>query len=30
VRPELQPSIEPGHTFACWNPLPINAEATLP
>ncbi len=30
VRPELQPSVEPGHTFACWNPLPINAEATLP
>jgi peptide/nickel transport system ATP-binding protein len=30
VRPELQPSIEPGHTFACWNPLPVNAEATLP
>ncbi len=30
VRPELRPSIEPGHTFACWNPLPINAEATLP
>ncbi len=29
-RPELQPSIEPGHTFACWNPLPVNAEATLP
>ena len=30
VRPELQPSVEPGHSFACWNPLPINAEATLP
>jgi peptide/nickel transport system ATP-binding protein len=30
VRPELRPSVEPGHTFACWNPLPINAEATLP
>jgi len=30
VRPELQPSIEPGHSFACWNPLPINAEAVLP
>jgi ABC-type glutathione transport system ATPase component len=21
-----EPSIEPGHTFACWNPLPVNAE----
>jgi len=30
VRPELQPSIEPGHAFACWNPLPINTEAILP
>jgi peptide/nickel transport system ATP-binding protein len=30
VRPELQPSIEPGHSFACWNPLPINTEASLP
>jgi peptide/nickel transport system ATP-binding protein len=30
VRPELQPSIEPGHSFACWNPLPVNSEATLP
>ncbi len=29
-RPELQPSVEPGHAFACWNPLPVNAEATLP
>jgi peptide/nickel transport system ATP-binding protein len=29
-RPELRPSIEPGHAFACWNPLPVNAEATLP
>jgi oligopeptide/dipeptide ABC transporter ATP-binding protein len=29
-RPELQPSIEPGHTFACWHPLPVNSEATLP
>jgi oligopeptide/dipeptide ABC transporter ATP-binding protein len=29
-RPELRPSIEPGHTFACWNPLPVNSEATLP
>ena len=30
VRPELRPSVEPGHSFACWNPLPVNAEATLP
>ena len=30
VRPELQPSVEPGHSFACWNPLPVNAEAVLP
>jgi peptide/nickel transport system ATP-binding protein len=29
VRPELEPSTEPGHTFACWNPLPINAEGAL-
>ena len=29
-RPELQPSIEAGHTFACWHPLPVNSEATLP
>ncbi len=29
VRPELQPSVEPGHSFACWNPLPVNQnEAT--
>jgi peptide/nickel transport system ATP-binding protein len=26
VRPELQPSVEPGHSFACWNPLPVNQE----
>ncbi|MEO9180707.1 MAG: ABC transporter ATP-binding protein [Acidimicrobiales bacterium] len=24
VRPELEPSVEPGHSFACWNPLPVN------
>jgi peptide/nickel transport system ATP-binding protein len=29
VRPELEPSTEPGHTFACWNPLPVNAEGAL-
>jgi peptide/nickel transport system ATP-binding protein len=29
VRPELEPSTEPGHAFACWNPLPINAEGAL-
>ena len=29
VRPELEPSTEPGHTFACWNPLPINVEGAL-
>jgi peptide/nickel transport system ATP-binding protein len=29
VRPELEPSNEPGHTFACWNPLPINEEGAL-
>jgi peptide/nickel transport system ATP-binding protein len=23
-RPELEPAEEPGHTFACWNPLPVN------
>jgi peptide/nickel transport system ATP-binding protein len=23
-RPELEPSLEDGHTFACWNPLPVN------
>jgi oligopeptide/dipeptide ABC transporter ATP-binding protein len=22
-RPELEASLEPGHTFACWNPLPV-------
>jgi peptide/nickel transport system ATP-binding protein len=22
-RPELEASYEPGHTFACWNPLPV-------
>ena len=26
VRPELEPSVEPGHSFACWNPLPVNGE----
>jgi peptide/nickel transport system ATP-binding protein len=25
-RPELQPSDTPGHTFACWNPLPVDIE----
>jgi peptide/nickel transport system ATP-binding protein len=25
-RPELQPSDTPGHTFACWNPLPVDVE----
>ena len=29
VRPELEPSSEPGHTFACWNPLPVNEEGAL-
>jgi len=29
VRPELEPSTEPGHSFACWNPLPINEEGAL-
>jgi peptide/nickel transport system ATP-binding protein len=24
-RPELEPADEPGHTFACWNPLPVEA-----
>ena len=28
-RPELEPANEPGHTFACWNPLPVNEGATL-
>lgn len=23
-RPELEPAEEPGHRFACWNPLPVN------
>jgi peptide/nickel transport system ATP-binding protein len=23
-RPELEPADEPGHAFACWNPLPVN------
>ncbi|MGA7834909.1 MAG: oligopeptide/dipeptide ABC transporter ATP-binding protein, partial [Acidimicrobiales bacterium] len=22
-RPELEPSSEPGHAFACWHPLPV-------
>lgn len=26
VRPELQAADEPGHAFACWNPLPTNTE----
>lgn len=26
VRPELEPSVELGHSFACWNPLPVNKE----
>ena len=28
--PELEATGEPGHFFACWNPLPVNAEASLP
>lgn len=27
-RPELQPASAPGHTFACWNPLPTSRGAT--
>jgi peptide/nickel transport system ATP-binding protein len=27
-RPELQPANTPGHTFACWNPLPTNRGAS--
>ena len=27
VRPELQPAEEPGHSFACWNPLPSTRSA---
>jgi peptide/nickel transport system ATP-binding protein len=23
-RPELEPAAEPGHEFACWNPLPVS------
>jgi peptide/nickel transport system ATP-binding protein len=26
-RPELQSAEEPGHSFACWNPLPSKREA---
>ena len=26
-RPELEPADEPGHTFACWNPLPVTQGA---
>jgi peptide/nickel transport system ATP-binding protein len=25
-RPELEASDTPGHTFACWNPLPVDVE----
>ena len=28
VRPELQPAEEPGHAFACWNPLPSTRSAS--
>ena len=28
VRPPLTPADEPGHFFACWNPLPSNRGAT--
>ncbi|NNN02283.1 MAG: ABC transporter ATP-binding protein [Acidimicrobiaceae bacterium] len=27
-RPELQPAGDPGHLFACWNPLPTTRGAT--
>jgi peptide/nickel transport system ATP-binding protein len=27
-RPELEPAEEPGHFFACWNPLPSTRGAT--
>lgn len=27
-RPELRPGSEPGHFFACWNPLPTDESAT--
>jgi len=28
-RPELQASVEDGHSFACWNPLELNHNASL-
>ena len=28
-RPELRPAEEPGHAFACWNPLPSTRGASL-
>lgn len=27
-RPELQPGAQPGHSFACWNPLPATRGVT--
>jgi peptide/nickel transport system ATP-binding protein len=29
-RPELQPAAEPGHSFACWNPLPTTRGVAAP
>ncbi len=28
-RPPLTPSSEPGHSFACWNPLPISTRSEM-
>jgi peptide/nickel transport system ATP-binding protein len=28
-RPELSPASEPGHLFACWNPLMSNREVVV-
>jgi peptide/nickel transport system ATP-binding protein len=29
-RPELTPSDEPGHFFACWNPIAVRSRSTVP